>query len=303
VFVRRNGKTEQASPDELRALTRRAALQRERLDIRVELQSDGPLTVVDDSPGAIWQWVEDQRTQAIAAAKLRLSPPASPTLPMAALVNSLAQTMAAFSRPETRSLEEFEEEYASWAARAREVAPAFVRHVVVSAGAARIRPAIINVTDRNFTRVDVELRVLTPGVTLHVANGRRVLKMPSQPRSFGPRPTDFVGPLFADALPVFAAAPTASDVWLDSADPTLVHFATRDVRPQSTTRLGLLTILGKRELAGGSVQVEWSATAINVDGRLSGTHTLPFTSSVLSAPDVLDAEQAADADDDEPAED
>lgn len=301
VFVRRQGRTDQASPDELRALTQRAALRRERLELRVELQTDGPLAVVDDSPETMSAWVEDQTTQAIASAKLRAAPVSTaPHLAVAAIVNSVAaQALSALTQPETRSLAQFEQEYAAWAGRAREVAPAVVRHLVAHSHVSRIRPAIINSTDRNFMRVEVELRVLTAGVTVHVATSRRAPAMPARPRPFGPRPVDFSAPLFRGPFAPFAAPPPPREVWVDAADPMLVHFAPRDVRPQSTTHLGTLTIVGSRDIAGSAVGLEWSATATNVDGRLSGSHVLDFASSVLSGPDVLDAAQPSDADDDE----
>lgn len=125
--------------------------------------------------------------------------------------------------------------------------------------------------------------------------------MPPRRRAYGPRLIDMQSMLVSPSFPYIPIHPLPPRVWLDKADPTVVHFSTFDLRPETTVRLEPLTLVGTAELAGCEVRVA-SATATNVNGRIGGEFSLAFSSTSVAAREFLEAASPDPADDPEDGE-
>jgi hypothetical protein len=144
----------------------------------------------------------------------------------------------------------------------------------VQEGVGRLQPSLVNPTDRNFTRIQVELVI---NESLWVVDPERLPSepsLPSPPRPWGKlRPKSWLGVGWDPRLLVPRIQPTVPlipDVVIDRGPPCRIQWSIDHLSPRGRETLAPVFALIPPRYAGEVLVTEWTATARNADGIVSG---------------------------------
>jgi hypothetical protein len=195
--------------------------------------------------------------------------------------------LAAGYEPEDRSPEAYRAEVDAYVVEAEE--QAFYQRVIeaVQEGVGRLQPSLVNPTDRNFTRIQVELVINESIWAVDPEGLPSEPSLPSSPRQWGKlRPRSWLGAGWEPRLPVLSTKPTVPfvpDVVIDRGPPCRIQWSIDHLSPRGRETLAPVFALIPPRHAGEVFVAEWTATARNADGLVSGT--LPI--SIDANPVVL----------------
>ena len=199
------------------------------------------------------------------------------TRKLSAAMNPIAERLASSAmglyRKEDRSPDKYREEVDKYLQRARKALLEQMQAAYIDMDHGRFEVELTNQTDRNFSGVQLVLRI--PGVVQAIDPDEKPdpAKMPARPRIFGtPRP--FVDPTerLALAYRPTLKVPTPKSlprVVIDNEGTVSLTYRAIDLRPHETRSMPL-TYLFVGEAAGTDLTVSWRATATNSDGVVSG---------------------------------
>ncbi len=274
IFVRRHGKTVEASPAEIRGLEARLLGERPKVELSVVRRDDAPLHALSVPDGGAEGWVAAERARLLAP----LAPPPPP--PVKAGASPIQQFLANQTRitsslsVDGRSKPTYEKEVERYLARADRRWFALIAATGIARGVARLRLAIANPTERNFERVQVELD-LPEGVTGH-------LDAPEAFRASGAPdpPTVWNTSRFGDLLG--AAKKIGVELHEVTRGKTVrFQFAPCHVRPGSPAPLPDVHLIIPPSFAGSQLAVGWRLTSTSVDGWQDGEVAFDIENDVV----------------------
>jgi hypothetical protein len=270
IFIRRPGKTIQATSADIAYLTARSGRSRLRLDVALGWQTPVPSipAVANGSEEAV-AWARAKREALLAATRA----PANP-LEMATQIISIS----GLNTPESRTLEEFEAELDSWMENVRAAAPAYMRDSLARRMQGLFSPVLTNLTDTNLENVAVELTVEpavgSGSITGHLSDDAQI-RLPPAPAPFGPKPNPLLTPFAPKSiLPMAGLYGPHARVWIENQPNACVEYAGVTLRPRKSVVLPGIMLVAPAELADTMVNVSWEATATNRDGTARGTLSL-----------------------------
>ena len=298
-YVRRPGRSDPASPDDMemlqaRLLDRITAARSLSVDVEVE---NAPLPWLDTSAEAAKTWLHALRSRSLASFDRQRRSADTPTEPRSGLVSppsgmsEIAKAVSAAAlfkeEPETRSADEFRSEVEAHLEDCKEVLPAIARSLFVEDRLAVLVLRLVNPSERNLPGVMLE--VVISGEVSSFKDAPERPPWPKQPRPWGPirRPLlEGIGELDQYRDPSRSMAHPA----LPSAIPsigrprpsfnsnnhgsTTIRYDPIDIRPGYAVRLVGVPLLV--EEAGTSLIAQWHATSTGWDGVASGDLSIPL---------------------------
>ncbi|HEY6731324.1 MAG TPA: ATP-binding protein [Solirubrobacterales bacterium] len=278
VFIRRAGKTVEAGPAEIRMLEARSKRGSDRVavDLTCEVE-EGSLQPFLAEKDAYFAWRDNERERLESALPRYLS---------------AARNEDFVARParEIRTPETYNEEVRRYLGRAQLRWQALVWEGVIELRLAVIKPAIRNLSDRNFRGVEITLTV-PEAIKPFIRGGEAAKRLgaPAVPAPYGSRTA--VGQIarFREVEPVQFFGPSVEL----SNDGNRVVFDPEDVRPHQLHRLPEVFLAVPRPLVDESVEVEWRATSTSADGDVGGVVELQVGENPVEAPFLVAAAEDA----------
>ncbi len=269
IFVRRGGKTHEASPAEIAHLE--ARLLRGQADIEVTLEAEvvsSELNALELPNAAFERWREHE------ADDLFGSLPAPP--PRTEAFSFPVASIASLARFDSRSQAEFRTEVEEYLEHSKQSWLSLAHQKAIDARMAVVQLAIVNRGSRNFPATQVELS-LPAGVLAFIEQSDPdvVFDPPRRPSPYGSPPR-----IELDAIPAFARASHEIDFRQNEC---VVHFLPVDVRPGRRHQLPELHLGIPAELAGQTLKASWRATSTGATSWADGSFELP----VADPPAVL----------------
>jgi hypothetical protein len=178
---------------------------------------------------------------------------------------------ALFSQPEDRTPEQYREKVAGYLREMREALFDEFARAYVHGAYGRLDIAVTNLTDRNFT--GVQLIVEFPGKVSAIDVADTEPDLPARPRLFGTRRqlTGLSGVDLRHLTPVVPSMGAWSPrVEIDNSGSVKLTYPPVDLRPHQTDDEIDVVHLLVHEPAGSVITGSWSATATNSDGMVSG---------------------------------
>ena len=279
-FVRRAGKTEPANAQDMDNLQER--LSGSRLDLRLEMSDNPPIGWFDGLQlsallGRIVEEEQDRLLRPIETREDRGS--GRPTNTVADhLLRSLGTSQQDLFRiVENRSIPEYREQIDNWSTDWRSASENawIVWHVDNYASLRRLR--VTNLTQRNYRGLQVI--VMIPNAKVGAYEDLEAREPPNPPAIFGtgglatllsPLP---IGPLHLS--PIDYCPP---DIWMEnSGHGQRLVWNVGDIRPLEIRESDEFHILLDSEVPPEPIDVEWHATATNIDGINRGVLILPVS--------------------------
>jgi hypothetical protein len=269
IFVRRGGKTHEASPAEIAHLE--ARLLRGQADIEVTLEAEivsSELSALALPDAAFERWRKHE------ADDLFGSLPAPP--PRTETFSFPVPSIASLTSFDSRSQTEFRAEVEEYLERSKQRWLSLAHQKAIDARLAVVQLAIVNPGSRNFPATQVELNLPTGVLAFIDQSDPDVVFDP--PR----RPSRYGGPPRIAALDIPALARASHEIDFRQSE-GVVRFLPVDVRPGRRHRLPELHLGISAELAGQTVTMSWRATSTGATSWADGS----FEFLVANPPAVL----------------
>lgn len=204
---------------------------------------------------------------------------------MADLQRSIAES-AAFSLGgrDTRTLEEFEEQVASWAEEVRAIA----FQVVAARYLARnlIKFVIMNPAERHLA--DVHVKVHIPGDVRGFDEPPDEVDLPTPPRRFGePKRVEVFAPRLGDFSPSFGMPTIPPQQWIENGSINF-RWNVGDLRPLESDESEEVFVFIPALPDGGQMIATWEATSPTVDGLVRGSLVLAVEPAPMTPRSLLD---------------
>ncbi|MFY9585939.1 MAG: hypothetical protein WAT66_00635 [Actinomycetota bacterium] len=277
IFVRRNGKTEEASPQEINMLTRRAAAASKTLNLAVDVVEQTTIPMFTLSKLVHDGWIDDERE--------RLEPRTG--------VGPI------YIARDSRGLPKYRKEVDEYLEKLRQAGNviAAARAIRRRLDLGRLQFAVTNLGDDNFSSVELQVSLPDLIVGLSEEDGEEVERMAKPPRIYGD-----MSWMYRINAPLIPPAPMPNpDVHIDRTGATdLAVFRLGLLRPRATVRSDLVFVFARPDWRGKEARLSWSATSSSVSGVASGTLALPVDEErVLDEVLLVNEEDLEDADDDD----
>jgi hypothetical protein len=197
--------------------------------------------------------------------------------------------------PEDRSPEAYRAEVDAYVAEAKE--QAFYQRMIeaVQEGVGRLQPSLVNPTDRNFTKIQVELVI---NESIWAVDPERLPSepsLPSPPRQWGKlRPRSWLGAGWDPRLlvpPIRPTVPFVPDVVIDRGPPCRIQWGIDHLSPRGRETLAPVFALIPPRYAGEVLVAEWTATARNADGVSSGILPISIDATPVVIARVIEQQQ------------
>lgn len=275
IFVRKHGKTHPAEPEDIENLQQR--LQGAHLDLYLAIMDHLPISWFHEQAlvTTIRQIADSEREAQMRRARETQAPET-----LADVYSRIDRAIAsALDGPDDRTIEQYADEVADWQSQWTERAPEHWMTAYAAAGHGQCSLSLTNLTDHNFTSVEVRLKI--PGARVISDLHQAQTLLPKKPRPFGQgRGMAAIAELDSlYRLPVLAAglglAPTIR-VENDS-DDAFVTWNAGDVRPEQTLQTDPLYVLVAAAPSTRQLSVSWSATSTSVSGVARGVIELPLS--------------------------
>jgi hypothetical protein len=313
IFVRRRASTERADPTEVAALVQRAQPRTERIGLSVAWDGPSEVVPVDLRLDLLDAWLEDERRTLLAPLERhRTLEPKRQALDEAERqrqtdqpqqrstdglsVARLKEVEAQASRmkevlglrPEDRSPEDYQSEVESYLHEARESAIDQRMLRATELASVKIGLLLVNLTERNFTDVEVEVEIDTP---ILAARASRIehpppfIDLPQRPRLWGTLRPAWSGTIPGVPLPASAskrAGPPAMEI--DTGPPCRISWRAGNIRPSSRVILEQVCLFVPPSHAGEAIAATWKATASDAVGVASGSITFRAGADAIQLP-------------------
>lgn len=273
VFIRRAGKTEQATQDDYDMLVERYGV-RDAQTVGVSVEPMEPATAITVAcpPEEVDTWRRREE-------RLLLSP-----LEQWAHREPGRLWPVAFP-PEKRSPDEYKSQVAAYLDSVVGLLPGQARARAIEGRSPGLKLVLTNNTEHNFSAVRLELVI--KGRLHAFFNPRHALPaMPTRPQRWSPtieldNPRDVSGILtYGDfAEPSFPRFPLPR---IHNSPSTRIEFGDLDLRPGESARLDPLYLVADPELAGLTLMAEWTATSSNTSGIARGRFPISVSTDVVS---------------------
>ena len=275
VFVRKNGKTHPAEPEDIKNLEQR--VQGAQLDLDLAFAGDLPISWFDQ-PGLIAKITQiadsEKESQLRQARQTQELGPARE-----ARARTSRTLTGALYGPDTRTISQYTDEVKKWHSEWTQRAPEHWMGAY-AAGHGTCSLSLTNLTDRNFTSVEVRLEIPDAQVITDLYDIETDLPKKPLPYGQGRWSPGFDMDLSTPRLAGLGYRPT---VWADNdEDKAFVTWDVGAVRPERALNSDPLYILVGKAPSPRQLSVGWSATSKNVSGVARGTIELPLTDSPVA---------------------
>jgi hypothetical protein len=262
IFIRRHGKTVEASPAELRQLEARLLGRETEVELDVRIAGKEPdLVALSYDEALLERWIQDEAD--------RLWRPIEPRDPPQRGPFDFPITYYDTSRLlDSRSKKQYVAECEAYLESAPLRWRAIAEGKAVEGGLGRLSLEVHNPTRGNWERVEIVLDI-PRGIAVYFDEEEPfdALEAPDRPATYG-SPT-------ALALPATRAFRVADGNQVRRTDSgAQVRFAPFHLRPGRVESLDPLFLLPDPELVGGDVDVSWRATSTNAHGWVEGVFRL-----------------------------
>lgn len=211
---------------------------------------------------------------------------------VAGLSNSFTASMLGLSRPETRTVEEYQREVERHLAHYAEFLNEHLLWKYVERNIGLLRLTLVNSTDRVFENVLVELYV--PGLVKAMEPddvSGPASSPPARPRPFGTASPNFDFDLntiiprqFVTPSP--ASYPAPRGPMIDNSGSARVTYQAVLLRARARKHLDDIVLI-VNEPPGSVITGTWEATATNAEGRIHGDLAVKVATTPLQAGDLL----------------
>ena len=255
VFIRRHGKTTEASPAEIRALETRLRSERPKVELSLDRTDSAPLVAVGMADGIGQQWAETERRRLLGPLRPRRPDPLNPLAGLA--MPGLGLDL------DKRSQEQFKQEVETYLVAPDAVLTAVAAEHAIGDEVAVLRLVVVNPTERNFEEVQVEVRLPAEVLgTLRASEVRRALEVPDRPLPWGD--DSVLRPPQLDLSRIVSVrGGRGHDV--EHGETTQVRFDAGQVRPGAKVQLPDLYLLIPMKFAGSQLSVSWRITSTSAD--------------------------------------
>ncbi|WCT06198.1 AlbA family DNA-binding domain-containing protein [Rhodococcus qingshengii] len=263
IFVRHPGRTERASPDDVRLLQTRllaGAHDPEMKDIGVdfELKSDAGVCRLDDSESAIKDWVA-KHCQSVEERQV-------PT------PQHLNVTIAGWDKYKPK----FDDAMDLYLKDITEILPTRAYQKLIDDGTNDIQLIVENTSSQPLSAVQITLNA-PAGAEVFGRLARGEVDLPETPRWPGPRTTTFVH----QPLPPLPPLEEFDEVSFATRNgQTELIYSIGDLRPGERKMLKLLAILPPQDEGASSVDLRWVVTSMNRRGQVGGKIQIPINQQV-----------------------
>ncbi|MET9639880.1 hypothetical protein ABZY83_26365 [Streptomyces virginiae] len=312
VFVRYEGRTERAAPEDMDSLSERARRTRQAVKLDLITVAGTPLQSIDSSTDArnAWLAAETQRCEAsLQAAPASASPSSHDerdtyVVPTNAQPKTMEEIVGSIRKIadsiDPRSEQQYREEVAQHISRCAKQLTAAVQKTA----RVRLTPLVlrlVNRTDLNLKNVEVRLYIPGEVEAAHppkpLAANESVTGLPARPIPFGsarrrslldnalgglnlqPPVTSFLG-----AMPLAAANPYRPEIVNGGSSD--ITFPLGHIRPRGSSESDPIIVLVHAP-ADATITATWSATCSNHDTVVTGTLSLPVADEALSLSELL----------------
>jgi hypothetical protein len=275
IYIRRSGKTIEASSAEVHMLTDRAGRVGSRIKLTVGFDGEAPtFRTYTAEIQSKTNWLSQERVR---------------LYEQLAYAQSRSSSIAKVTLGEMRSIDGYRLEIEHYLARAETRWQALIWEGVMHRGLAALKLCIENGTDENFTAVRVEVELPRAVLGFFDADHLHVLAgSPSPPRPWG-------SPFIPDLSGIRAHGVPREEDSVSLKDGVFtVTFSAVDIRPRDTHRLPAVHLaLPKGNLHGDEIEIGWTATSKSASGVSRGALHLALESEPVPLdiyPDLLTAE-------------
>jgi hypothetical protein len=257
VYVRKAGKTEQATAADIARLTERArrAGTALALDLAVvELPQALPAGALEDAT----------RDRVVGEIRQKL---------MKSLPHAVGYGLNLPPLGETRSHDEFTREVDRFVKEATQHWQMYAAVEILERDPHPLRLELRNDTEHNYADVVVELRIPIPRDFVHLSvwDARQHLSPPEPPKRYGTNALASISPRINPAI--FRGKEASDQVAGDNSGAT-VQFAPIHVRPHTPHALPDVFLILGPTLQGTDIAISWRATSSSTSGQMSGTITI-----------------------------
>ncbi|MCY3661628.1 MAG: hypothetical protein OXH28_02235 [bacterium] len=283
IFVRKNGKTHPAEPEDIKKLEQR--LRGTQLDLDLALIGHLPIS-----------WFDEQALIAAITrsaglkgdAQLRRARQTNEPDSVASAYSQIRAMAWAVHGPDDRTIEEYADEVAQWQSQWTEGALEHWTTAYTAAGHGACSLSLTNLTDHNFTSVEVCVEI--PGAQVIRDLDEVETYLPEMPRPFGQgrglAALAGLNPPYIPTVPV-AGLHYPPEVWVDNDDDgAFVTWDVGDVRPEQTLHADPLYVLVGEAPSTRQLSARWRATSKSVSGVASGVIELPLTERPVLLDDI-----------------
>ena len=271
IFVRKNGKTHPAEPEDIKNLEQR--VQGTQLGLDLDLVGDLPISWFDQPTliATITQIADSGRKAQLRQAR-QTQEPGSAGEARAQTYRTLAR---AIYGPDPRTISQYTDEVKQWHSEWTERALEHWMSAYADAGHGTCSLSLTNLTDRNFTSVEVRLEIPDAQVVTDLDDFERNLPRKPLPYGQGRRLPGFDNDFSTLRMPRRGYTPT---VWANNdEDRAFVTWEVGDLRPEQTLNSDPLYVLVGKAPSTRRLSVSWSATSKSVSGVARGTIELSLT--------------------------
>lgn len=320
IFVRRQGATHQANPEEVRRLTARAQPRDRAPRLRVDVHgNDGPVVVqpVDLTEEDLEEWVDIERNRLLGPLEAvqqateeddeedamperfstdddRRDRTAQQSKRLAEALRLASRAVGNVRKPEDRSPEEYKQQVDEYLEQAAELLPDMAVDRHIKDGGCTVRLTATNPTDMPFREVEIELYV--PGDGVLAISGTSGSQLPNPPRIWGDRwvsalpnlyGSGLVEPL-ARAMSIPEVGPLGPKLHIDNSGSAKLTFPPIDLAPGASVALEDFCLLMPASLSGTTTTATWTARSVHVRGVDEGFLEIRLTDAPAATTDLLD---------------
>ena len=277
IFVRKNGKTHPAEPEDIKNLEQR--VQGAQLGLDLDLVGDLPISWFDKPAliATITQVADSEKE-----AQLRQTQ--EPDQAAEAHARTSRTLTGAFYGPDPRTISQYTDEVKKWHSQWTERAPEHWMSAYAAAGHGTCSLSLTNLTDHNFNSVEVCLEIPDTQVITDLDDIETDL--PNMPRPYGPGnwlPGFATHADFNASYLRIAGRGYTPTVWADNEEAkAFVTWEVGDLRPEQTLDTDPLYVLVGKAPFARQLSVSWRATSKSVSGVARGTIELPLTDRPLA---------------------
>ena len=269
IFVRKNGKTHPAEPEDIKNLEQRA--QGSRLSLDLGFVGDLAISWFDEAAliATITEIADSQKEALLSQAQ-------EPDRAAKAQAEASQLLTAGFYVPDTRTISQYTEEVNQWHSEWTEQAPEHWVSAYADAGHGTCSLSLTNLTDRNFTSVEVRLEIPDAPAFTNLYDLERDIPKKPLPYGQGNLSLGFDTGL-STLLPILPLADTPTISADNYEDRAVVVWEVGDVRPEQTLNSDDLYVIVGKAPSTRRLSVSWSATSKSASGVERGTTELPLT--------------------------
>lgn len=280
IFIRRQGKTSEATDTEIDDLWRRAQAPVRELDVELGWWEESvEVPALSLTGEAIERFVSGERRRLLAPL-----PAPTPGRSDRVAVN----LFSGLGLLENRSIPDYRKEVQEYEEHLREALPQAAEAAAVERAVGRVQLAVANLTEHNFADLLVELYFPGPvRAAFEVEDLGRDTELPGSPWLWGDsrRFTDFgyagiSAPDMRPRLPRFGS--------VDNSGSTTIRFPPIDLRPGYRHALDAVNLLVGPELTGRTVAGRWTATSKSVSGVAEGEFIVTIAAEAVDVVSLLE---------------